>query len=669
MMKKIASLLLTVVLLAAMLTVFAVPASAEETYAAQGLCGSDGEVHWGLSKDYETLTIWGNGNMKNYAKDEAPWYEYNAYNTVKHLKVGIKETDNITRIGSYAFAYFYYLETIELGDDIEMIEDYAFYYAGYYTENAKIDLVIPSTVFYIGQYAFSKTFGLKNVYIKSDYAAIRAFAKNNSFPTVQGKNVTGKEIYIEKGAFYDCENMETLAIGSFKKSENKNVHIGIYAFDYCYKLRTIYFSDSLASISEDSFYDCTVLETVYYFGEQDNFPRDQVSGKNNPRLDRAVNYRICMPYIDTYKHDANYHWINNTAGIPLYYDEGKKPHNFIEAVDDKYKVEGSYVRYYKSCAVCGRADSETFSTSYFDIPGIIRLTTETTTLDTGWYIVDSQLDFGSTRLQINGDVKITLLDGCGITTSGGIHVKNHTKLTVCSDSIDLSENNNMGYIKVTGAPDESAGIGSDSEDETDLKTGVLAVLDLYRGAGEVIICGGNVDVRGGYNGAGIGSGDMAGLFVTINNGRVIAHGGFDGAGIGSGNCAVSYVTINDGYVEAHGGYEAAGIGCGGTTFDIGGSAVYIKGGTVKAWGGNGSYAIGNSKTNHKCSVSYSGNAKVEAYDDKNAWMFASVLSEGYIWIVIAVAVVALGGVAALIIVKKKKKKPALAGGADKTDGE
>ena len=39
------------------------------------------------------------------------------------------------------------------------------------------------------------------------------------------------------------------------------------------------------------------------------------------------------------------------------------------------------------------------------------------------------------------------------------------------------------------------------------------------------------------------------------------------------------------------------------------------------------------------------------YDDSTA----SVLSDGNIWVIIAVAVLALGGVAVLIIVKKKKK--------------
>lgn len=44
----------------------------------------------------------------------------------------------------------------------------------------------------------------------------------------------------------------------------------------------------------------------------------------------------------------------------------------------------------------------------------------------------------------------------------------------------------------------------------------------------------------------------------------------------------------------------------------------------------------------------------------------SVLSDGNLWIIIAVAVLAIGGVAALVVVKKKKK-PALASGADNTD--
>ena len=45
---------------------------------------------------------------------------------------------------------------------------------------------------------------------------------------------------------------------------------------------------------------------------------------------------------------------------------------------------------------------------------------------------------------------------------------------------------------------------------------------------------------------------------------------------------------------------------------------------------------------------------------------SSTLSEGNVWIIIAVAVVAIGGVATLVIVKKKKK-PALASGENKDE--
>ena len=65
--------------------------------------------------------------------------------------------------------------------------------------------------------------------------------------------------------------------------------------------------------------------------------------------------------------------------------------------------------------------------------------------------------------------------------------------------------------------------------------------------------------------------------------------------------------------------------------------------------------------------------KVEGYAARNGIAFeeiddtngtASILSDGILWIIIAVAVVAVGGVVALIIVKKKT---AIAGGAENTD--
>lgn len=84
--------------------------------------------------------------------------------------------------------------------------------------------------------------------------------------------------------------------------------------------------------------------------------------------------------------------------------------------------------------------------------------------------------------------------------------------------------------------------------------------------------------------------------------------------------------------------------------------------------GDGDYVLGDNDTLIKnC------NPKTDDEDlfDDCTFKFSatgSVLSEGNLWIIVAVAALAIAGVAALFIVKKKKK-PALAVGADNTDEE
>jgi len=110
--------------------------------------------------------------------------------------------------------------------------------------------------------------------------------------------------------------------------------------------------------------------------------------------------------------------------------------------------------------------------------------------------------------------------------------------------------------------------------------------------GTLIIEGGIIKARGGFNSAGIGGGsNVSGGVITINGGTVEAYGGFDGAGIGGGvGGNGGTITINGGTVEATGGLNGAGIGGGANS---NGGVITISGGTITAIaGGVNAAAIG-----------------------------------------------------------------------------
>ena len=645
---------MTVLMLAAMLTVFSVPAFADNEPTASGLCGGDGEVHWELYDDTATLRIWGHGNMKDYDDyDETPWYEYDARNTVKHIVV----EDGITSIGAYAFAKFYYVEDISLGKDVFGIHDYAFWQATYYSAK-DVDLVIPAETYEIREGAFYEAMHLKTVNIKSD---------RDTYPwyVTDDWGIQGLEIGMY--AFYDCENIETLTIGNIEKPNNMTVKLGYGSFEYCESLHTIHFADSLASIGEAAFYGCPALRNINYYGTQEQFEQVDIDENWNDDLlnviERVDGRRIEYLYV----------------GKLTYIDKDGD----IATLD------------------CSKVRCRTLNSSIRELTG-------------GWYIVDSVVDYDWNRLYVREDSNLLLLDHCGIDSKRGIGV-NDTELCIYAQS---SDEDTMGYINITDSDLDIAGLGGDKG----VKEGTVTIcggrIEAQGGANAAGIGSGHlgdctVNIYGGivtgrsYNGgAGIGSGDSSesdqtdsNCTVNIYGGTVTAIADAFGAGIGSGDRGDSTVNIYGGTVTATGGLNAAGIGSGrgeeGSFFSnripLGNGSVLIAGGTVFAYGGcigigsgatsrctvrllggtiNGDVGSGYSgscniflskKANIKGCIGVGDNGTYQIYDE-NGKKIGSVISEGNLWIVIAVAVLAIGSVAALAIVKKKKKP---ASGADK----
>ena len=217
------------------------------------------------------------------------------------------------------------------------------------------------------------------------------------------------------------------------------------------------------------------------------------------------------------------------------------------------------------------------------------LTSSTTSLGNGWYVVDSDVSFNDERIIINGTVYLILCDGCTLTSRKGITLDSGNSLYI------YGQTEGSGTID-SYSPDDGYGrpaIGGDS----------------HKDAGNLLIHGGNifaVSEKGcGIGGAGNNPGYSGGN-VTIYGGSVRAIAGFLGAGIGSNSMGSSggTVTIYGGTVYAQGAKNSptlatsvrssSGIGGGGGSGycrdsdkeEYGaGADVNIFGGTVEAVGG------------------------------------------------------------------------------------
>ena len=483
-------------------------------------------------------------------------------------------------------------------------------------------------------------------------------------PNLTSLEIPGSVERIDYCGVYYCENLKEVTMHEGLKT------IGDYAFEYDYALETVVFPSTLESIGKESFRYDDKIKDVWYYGYRNEWSDISIGDYNDPILQgNLILINQILDYSKWYS-DEDYHWHKAKSDTPYQFDGPREAHydNTRDGTCDVCGKNGLLDTSRTLTYIDENGSQQTVST---DVKYLIGNETE---LKSGWYAVGANLDFGDTRLKINGDVKLILKDNCGMTLKKGIYVPGGSTLTVYSQSIDLSENNHMGYIKVTGPDFGCAGIGSNSQTS----------------GGKAVFYGGDIEAQGGDRAAGIGSGQNGfgnSFTVEIHNGRIKAHGGSRGAGIGSGygdSSGKFTVTIDGGYVEAYGGSNAAGIGSG-----YGASAeINISGGTVRAWGGYGGPGIGagdgtwalptiinlsgspdieahggemdpNDNIYNRTKADDIGGARDDTYytlnDNRDNKPSGFTLSGGNLWIVIAGGAVILGGVAAIVIASKKKK--------------
>ena len=226
-----------------------------------------------------------------------------------------------------------------------------------------------------------------------------------------------------------------------------------------------------------------------------------------------------------------------------------------------------------------------------NVADVIEITSETTELSDGWYIVRGTVDI-TDIITVKGTVNLILADGASLTSRECL-VNSGNALYIYAQSSGasmgswtlksgLSTNAALGGKRGEGAGRIVINGGSISASVPGSKFAAVIGGGNGGAAGEIIINGGSVQVSGSGKGAGIGGGaEGAGGSVTINGGVVTASS-TKGAAIGGGaeGSGVS-ITINGGVVTAttRGGANGAAIGSGdGGSFE----SIVINGGTISA---------------------------------------------------------------------------------------
>ncbi len=279
-----------------------VPIAAGAQIIDSGNCGASGDnVTWALD-DTGTLTISGEGEMKDYRL--APFRPWNQDSVTR-----INISGGITNIGGGAFTLCENLMSVDIAEGVKTIDDRAFdrcfsltevnipssinniganafdecvnllainvndnnqmYYSDegilfnkdmnilikYPAGKTAVQYNIPDNIITIGYAAFKDNKNIKNIISSSNLKNIEdgAFASCTNLYSI---DIPNGVTYIGKSAFRLCENLVKAEL------PDSVTFIGSWAFDSCSNLLTINIPFGVQTIGERTFSDCKSLDEI-----------------------------------------------------------------------------------------------------------------------------------------------------------------------------------------------------------------------------------------------------------------------------------------------------------------------------------------------------------------------------------------------------------------------
>ena len=188
---------------------------------------------------------------------------------------------NCTQMGEIdrpVFVHSLSIKTVNIGDNVESIPDYAFS-----TCRGLPSIAIPEGITSIGSGAFTGCNSLADITIPDSVTSIGAGAFSGCTALREINIPNGVEI-IGDEAFWVCTNLTEVTIPDSVTS------IGHTAFSGCTGLTAITIPESVTDIGEYAFSNCTGLTTVYYGGTEEQKANMTVGDGNDPLLNATWVY-------------------------------------------------------------------------------------------------------------------------------------------------------------------------------------------------------------------------------------------------------------------------------------------------------------------------------------------------------------------------------------------
>ena len=214
------------------------------TLSAEIYEGRTGSCTYSLNTETFTLTIAGEGKMRDYSENNKQYHEYADYINI------VKIEEGVTNIGNAAFQGLTKLKDITIPNSVVALGNNVFDGC---TSLQSISL--PNSINVIGNYAFQGCSNLLSIKLSDECTSLGqyVFKDCNSLTSIK---IPEKLMEINENTFANCTGLKTIKFPKGLKSIGKN------AFSSCTGLVSIAIPDSVTTIDDYAFYYCTGLTSV-----------------------------------------------------------------------------------------------------------------------------------------------------------------------------------------------------------------------------------------------------------------------------------------------------------------------------------------------------------------------------------------------------------------------
>ena len=272
MLKQIKRILGLVLSGSVLLTSFATPVLADESYAVEAA-----ETSEELPAPYSDQNEAANG-LPEYAPDENEIDKQ--YDEPEYLDGDAEETVSLASMLYYTYGPLTYTITssneititdcdtsatsVDIPSEIDGIPVTSIGNSAFYFCSSLTNIIVPSSIMSIGNSAFYGCSSLTSIVIPGSVKEIGE--------TAFGSCTSLKEVILEEG-------VETIGEQAFS---------GNYAYQACEVLERVSLPSSLKSIGRRAFYECSSLKEVHYAGTEDSWGRVSISSGNDPLLNATI---------------------------------------------------------------------------------------------------------------------------------------------------------------------------------------------------------------------------------------------------------------------------------------------------------------------------------------------------------------------------------------------